>query len=86
MRGVLDRFDDHGQAVILIEKEQTALVIPKRELPKGSKEGIWFHIKERNGNYEIISIDHRTVRKEQKRSAEFIEKLRIKSEENNTGK
>lgn len=78
MKGVLDRFEDNDQAVILIEKEQKALVIPRKELPKGSKEGIWFHIKESNGAFKIISIDYETARREEKKSADLMEKLRAK--------
>lgn len=79
MKGVLDRFENNNQAVILIEEVQRALVVPKNELPKGSEVGTWFHIKEKSGHYKIISIDHETARREAKKSAELMEKLRARS-------
>ena len=79
MKGILDRFEDNNQAVILIEETQKALIIPKSELPAGSKAGIWFNIVEKNGAYKIISIDNETTRREEKKAAELMEKLRAKS-------
>lgn len=79
MKGVLDRFENKDQAVILIEEIQKALVVPISELPANSKEGTFFSIEERNGNYKIISIDHETTRREEKKAAELMEKLRAKS-------
>lgn len=79
MKGVLDRFEDDDQAVILIEEVQKALVVPKAELPKGSKQGTWFIIKEKNKQYQIISIDHETTKKQQEKAERLMEKLRAKS-------
>lgn len=79
MKGVLDRFEDYDQAVILIEEVQKALVIPRSELPKGSKQGTWFLIEEKNNNYRIISIDHETTKRQQEKSERLMEKLRAKS-------
>ena len=79
MKGVLDRFEDQDQAVILIEEVQKALVIPKDELPKGSKQGTWFLIEEKNEQYNILSIDHETTKKQQEKSDRLMEKLREKS-------
>lgn len=79
MKGVLDRFEDNDQAVILIEEVQKALVIPKKDLPKGSQQGTWFLIEEKNSNYKILSIDHETTRKQKEKSDRLMDKLRARS-------
>jgi len=79
MRGVLDRFEDQNQAVILIEDIQIALVIPVNELPKGSKVNTYFWIEERNGKYEVTSIDHKKTKREEERSEDLMKKLQVKS-------
>lgn len=78
MKGILDRFEDNNQAVILIEEIQKALVIPLSELPQGSKENTYFHIEEKNGDYKIISIDQETTKRQARKSEELLEKLRSK--------
>lgn len=79
VKGVLDRIEDGNQAVILIDKVQTALVIPLEDLPKGSEVNTIFRIKERNGQYQIVSIDHETTRRQAQKTAELMEKLRQRS-------
>lgn len=83
MRGILDRIEDGDQAVILIEKIQKALVIPVKDLPKGSKVNTFFRIKESNGNYEVTSIDHWATERKAKESEELLEKLRKRSSGSN---
>jgi hypothetical protein len=79
MRGVLDRFEENDQAIILIEEIQKALVIPRSDLPKGSEQGTWFLIENKNANYRIISIDHETTKRQKEKSNRLMEKLREKS-------
>jgi len=79
MKGVLDRFESEDQAVILIEEIQKALIIPKDELPKGSEQGTWFLIEEKNNQYKIISIDYETTRRQQEKADQLMEKLRARS-------
>ncbi|HLS60658.1 MAG TPA: DUF3006 domain-containing protein [Virgibacillus sp.] len=79
MRGVLDRFEDLNQAVILIEDIQIAIVVPVNELPKGSKENTYFWIEERNGKYKVKSIDYKKTKREAERSEELMKKLQAKS-------
>src|SRR5690625_6510321 len=76
MRGFLDRVEDGEQAVILIDDIQKALVIPMAELPKGSKEGTYFNIEEKSGQFRVLSIDKRaTEREAKKRSEEHTSEL-----------
>ncbi|MFD1037490.1 DUF3006 domain-containing protein [Virgibacillus byunsanensis] len=79
MKGVLDRFEDNDKAVILIEEEMKALVIPAEELPKGSEINTYFNIKEKNGDYKILSIDQETTEKEAQKASNLMEKLRAKT-------
>lgn len=81
MQGFLDRVEDGEQAVILIDDIQKALVIPMAELPKGSKEGTYFNIKEKSGQYRVLSIDKRATEREEKKSTIMMEKLRAKQKE-----
>lgn len=79
MKGILDRIEDGDQAVILIEEIQKALIIPVKDLPKGSKVNTFFHIKELKGDYQITSIDHKATRKEAKKAEDLMAKLRARS-------
>ncbi len=81
MRGFLDRVEDGEQAVILIDDIQKALVIPMAELPKGSKEGTYFNIEEKSGQFRVLSIDKRATEREAKKSTIMMEKLRAKQKE-----
>lgn len=83
MKGILDRIEDGDQAVILIEEIQKALIIPLKDLPKGSKENTFFHIKEFSGDYRIMSIDHEATKRKAKESEDLMEKLRKKSSGSN---
>lgn len=81
MQGILDRIEDGDQAVILIEEIQKALVIPMCELPKGSKEGTYFNVEEKGGQYHVLSINKEATEKEAQKSIDLMEKLRSKSKE-----
>lgn len=81
MKGILDRIEDGDQAVILVEEIQKALIIPLSELPKGSKEGTYFNLNEKGGQFYILSIDDETTKKEAQKSMDLMEKLRSKSKE-----
>lgn len=83
MKGILDRIEDGDQAVILIEEVQKALIIPLKDLPKGSKENTFFHVKEFKGEYRIMSIDHEATKRKAKKAEDLMEKLRKKSSGSN---
>ncbi|MDN6626609.1 MAG: DUF3006 domain-containing protein [Pisciglobus halotolerans] len=78
MKGVLDRFEDQGKAVILIEKRQQELIVPKSELPKGSRENMWFTIEEQEGAFHIVAIDYELTRKKTTDAEALVNKLRTK--------
>src|SRR5699024_4527795 len=42
--GVLDRFNENGEAIILLESVGQEVHIGHSNLPSGSKEGMWFRV------------------------------------------
>ncbi len=78
MKGVLDRFSDNNIAVILIESINKEIHVPKDELPSGSQEQTWFHIKELNGKFLIDSIDHEKTASTAEKATDLQAKLREK--------
>lgn len=79
MKGVIDRFTDEDQAVILIEKLNKELVVSCDELPDGSKESDWLTLKKTNGSFKIIAIDREKTERETKTSLDLRDQLRAKS-------
>lgn len=75
MKGVLDRFEGL-EAVILIEEENEEFTVPRTKLPKGSSEGVWFHLIKENGTYHIQSIDVATTEEKSSANATLMENLR----------
>lgn len=78
MKGVLDRFSDDNIAVILIESIDKEIHVPTDELPSGSQEQTWFHIKEHNGKFLIDAIDREKTATEAEKSTDLQAKLRSK--------
>jgi len=79
VHGVLDRIEDNEQAVILIEDLGEELIVPKRDLPLGSKANTWFLIEKNNGGkLERISIDYKTTIEEAKKMKRLGEKVKNK--------
>jgi hypothetical protein len=78
MKGVLDRFEGN-QAVILIEVEKAELIVPKEELPEGSKVNTIFKMDKADGEYIIISIDSEAKKEAKETTADLLAKLRAKS-------
>lgn len=78
MKGVLDRFTDNDLAVILIESINKELVVPKKELPQGSKVNTWFTLKEQQGSYTIVSIDEQKTTSAADKSKNLADQLQAK--------
>lgn len=81
MRGVLDRFADRNQAVILIEEKNEEWIVPIDQLPEGSQEGTYFKLTQEQGAYQILSIDEKMTLKQGKVSKNLNEKLRARQKE-----
>ncbi|QHJ69455.1 DUF3006 family protein [Planococcus halotolerans] len=78
MKGYLDRIEDGGKAVILLEEQGFEIVVPFRELPDGSGVGSWFRIYEENGCFSI-QLDEAERKHKEQMAGEMTQKLRMKS-------
>ncbi|MBP1971121.1 hypothetical protein J2Z83_003260 [Virgibacillus natechei] len=74
-RGMIDRFEGN-KAVILIEDLNEELIVPRQDLPIGSKVNTWFLMKIEDGNFKIISIDWKLTKEQDERIKALMEKLR----------
>ena len=79
MKGVLDRFTDNNQAVILIEEINKELVISRDQLPTGAKESDWLTLNKTDDTFKVISIDREKTEREMQRSLNFRDQLRAQS-------
>lgn len=77
LKGILDRFENDS-AVILIEEEKEELIVPKRDLPKGSKVNTYFVIEKNFNGYEIVGIDEEKTILERKKSSSLMDRLKAK--------
>lgn len=79
VKGVLDRFADLDQAVLLVEELDKEFVLKVSDFPAGSKPGMWFDIELINNEVETLVINKEKTNKEFQRSADLMEKLRERS-------
>ncbi|HLR81130.1 MAG TPA: DUF3006 domain-containing protein [Bacillota bacterium] len=77
--GILDRFTDREQAVILIEEMNEELIVSKHDLPEGSRVNTYFLLEKSGDTYEMITIDEEKTRQKAQTSADLMKKLRAKS-------
>ncbi|GAB4074142.1 hypothetical protein GCM10028778_16450 [Barrientosiimonas marina] len=77
MKGVLDRFEEK-QAVILMEENNTEIIIDWHSLPAGSDVNTWFDI-EQSGEQYHLTIDPEKTAQEAQTSADLVAELRAKS-------
>jgi hypothetical protein len=77
LKGILDRFENDS-AVILIEEEKEELIVPKRDLPKGSKVNTYFVIEKNFNGYEIVGIDEEKTILEREKSSSLMDRLKAK--------
>lgn len=78
MKGILDRFEGE-QAVILIDEEQTEVIVNANELPSGSKRNTMFKMEKVNGAYKIVGIDVQATKQAETKSSSLMDQLRAKS-------
>ena len=57
VKGVLDRFEDGGMAVIIAEEAGRKFHVPLRYLPEGSRPGMWFRLTVEEGQVVDIEAD-----------------------------
>src|SRR5699024_4857217 len=77
--GILDRFTDREQAVILIEEMNEELIVSKHDLPEGSRVNTYCLLEKSGETYEMITIDEEKARQKAQSSADLMKKLRAKS-------
>lgn len=78
MRGVLDRIEDGGKAVIILEEERREIILPVSRLPRGSRVNSWFTIDGESGELEI-SLDEETNRNKEQQADALTRKLRAEN-------
>ncbi|MEH6995677.1 DUF3006 domain-containing protein [Neobacillus drentensis] len=79
IKGYLDRIEDNQFAVILVEEMKKEFIIPKENLPQGSKENSYFEITIENEKITSMKLDAQTTVSEQEKVDEMMTKLRSKS-------
>ena len=75
MKAVIDRFED-DQAVLLLNDGQDQLVVPRKVLPHGAKEGDWLQIEVKEGKVISAVIDSEETAKAKQRIADKLARLR----------
>jgi len=74
-KAVIDRFEGN-MAVLSLKDGQEQLVIPRKTLPHGVKEGHWLQVEVVDGKLVSAIIDEEETAKAKQRIAEKLEKLR----------
>ncbi|WP_203334016.1 DUF3006 family protein [Planococcus beigongshangi] len=79
MQGYLDRIEDGGKAVIILEEQGFEIILSVQHLPEGSRIGSWFRIYERDGGYSFVLDEEERIRREQLVNR-ITRKLKMKSQ------
>ncbi|ANU16020.1 hypothetical protein BBI11_02610 [Planococcus maritimus] len=79
MRGVLDRFEDGGVAVIIAEQAGREFRVPLRYLPEGSRQGMWFTLSIEAGQVVDIEADLTQTAERTDKAEQLMARLRSKS-------
>lgn len=76
LSGVIDRFENHDQAVILIESLNKEIIVDKSRLPEGSLVHTWVNIELVDGTFVIHSIDNVKTKATTEQNRQLLERLR----------
>ncbi len=74
-KAVIDRFEE-GQAVLLVGDQERKMVVPRKSLPRGVKEGHWLRVEVDREKLVSAVIDEEETAKVKQRIAEKLERLR----------
>ena len=74
-KAVIDRFEG-DQAVLLVGDAERQLVVLRRTLPKGAKEGHWLRVEIDGAALLSATIDEEETARARQRIAEKLERLR----------
>jgi len=75
MKAVIDRFEG-DLAVLWMNDGQEQMVVPRKSLPRGAKEGHWLQVEVANGKLISAVIDKEETARVRKRIAEKLARLR----------
>ncbi len=79
MKGVLDRFEDGGVAVIIAEQAGREFRVPLRYLPEGSRQGMWFTLTIEAGRVVDVETDLAQTAERTGKAEQLMARLRRKS-------
>lgn len=74
----MDRIEDGGKAVIILEEEGFEIILPFRHLPEGSRVNSWFRIIEENGDFSFV-LDEAEQTRRMGLSNNLTRRLKMKS-------
>lgn len=74
-KAVIDRFED-GWAVLLVGEEERRLSVPRKQLPRGVREGHWLQVELEGDTLLSATIDQEGTAQARKRIAEKLARLR----------
>ena len=75
IKAVVDRFEG-TKAVILVGDKEQRLVVDRKQLPPGTREGHWLRVEVRDDALIRASIDERETARARARIASKLERLR----------
>jgi hypothetical protein len=79
MKGVLDRIEDNKFAVILVDELRKEFVIPKDQLPDGTKPNAWLDLTITDDNITSVRLNKEATSVEEEKVENMMNKLRSKS-------
>ncbi len=74
-KAVIDRFEE-GWAVLLIGEDEQRMNVPRKDLPRGAREGHWLRIELDGDQIVSMEIDEQETARATKRIASKLERLR----------
>lgn len=74
--GVVDRFENNNQAIILLEQEDKQIVLLDDQLPEGTEVNTWLKFEWKNEEITEIQIDLAKTKLEKVKADRLLSKLR----------
>jgi len=75
IKAVIDRFEGNN-AVLSVGEENRQVIVLKKSLPKGIREGVWLQVEIEGDQLLSAKIDEEETAKMKERIAEKLERLR----------
>ena len=73
-KAVIDRFEEE-QTVLLVGDDERQVVVPRKSLPKGAREGHWLKIELEGNKVLSATMDQEETARARQRIAEKLERL-----------